>query len=108
MPSQHVPLQHITAQHLSTQHAQTQHVPAHVHNQQTTIPIAVIGGPGQGGTAYSTYDAASQSTVGVPAGWILLHYIRPFLSIFIDLVVHFCLNSRITLVFIRTNGCAIA
>lgn len=68
MPSQHTPSQHIPAQHISAQHVQVQHAPTHVHTQQATMPIAMVGGPGQGGTPYSVYDAAPQSTVGVPTG----------------------------------------
>nr|XP_024399699.1 uncharacterized protein LOC112293929 isoform X3 [Physcomitrium patens] len=97
VPSQHVPLQHITAQHLSTQHAQTQHVPAHVHNQQTTIPIAVIGGPGQGGTAYSTYDAASQSTE--LGRRLLIHIVNNMLLPHITMLV--ILSTRNTWLILR-------
>lgn len=69
VPAQHAPSQHVPAQHISTQHVQTQHVPTqHVHTQQATMPITMAGGPGQGGTPYSIYDAAPQSTVGVPIG----------------------------------------
>jgi hypothetical protein len=74
LPSQHVSVQHIPAQqvqtqHAPTQHAQTQHIQTqHVHAQQATVPISMVGGPGQGGTPYSIYDAAPQSTVGVTAG----------------------------------------
>jgi hypothetical protein len=77
--TQHMPTQHLGVQHVSTQHVQTQHIPTqhiqsqhvptqHVHTQQAAMPIAMVGGPGQGGTPYSIYDAAPQSTVGVPTG----------------------------------------
>ncbi|KAG0587705.1 hypothetical protein KC19_2G185300 [Ceratodon purpureus] len=67
--TQHIPAQHVQTQHIPTQHVQAQHIPTqHVHTQQATMPITMVGGPGQGGTPYSIYDAAPQSTVGVPTG----------------------------------------
>lgn len=46
---------------------QTQHVPT----QQASMPVTMVGGPAQGGTPYSIYDAAPQPSAALPTGRIL-------------------------------------
>lgn len=45
----------------------------HVPTQQSSMPVSMVGGPAQGGTPYSIYDAAPQPAVGLPSGKLDKH-----------------------------------